>query len=235
MKKGILDESQKERDLELSKLTGISLNEIGKIKLFDCNGKLDIANLVISKNNYESIKPCKLEDLYKHTKLENLKIVMYTSVNKRGKELIKILKQTENKVCLDYGSGVGTHAIALLENNNKVEILDVAGETLDFAKKRISLRGFNVKVWTTKDVLPDNYFDLVICTNVLEHVVSPLKSLKQIHKSLKKNGTLHLLVSKSINPSKKHFKFSIDEWKTKGMKFVNENFLNKEKYLYIKK
>lgn len=235
MKKSILDESQNERDIELSKLTKVSLDEIKRIKIFDKNGKLDIVNLVKSEKNYKGIKKYEVEDLYRHTKLENLKILMYTSVNKRGKELIKILKLTRDKVCLDYGSGTGTHAIALLENSNKVEILDVEGEYLDFAKKRINSRGFNIKVWATKDILPVNYFDLIICTNVLEHVASPMRPLKQIHKSLKKNGMLHLLVSNVVNPRKKHFKFSIDEWKTEGTKFVDENFINKEKYLYIKK
>lgn len=56
---------------------------------------------------------------------------MKTSIFGRHKELINLIKKTKNKMCLDFGSGVGTHAIALAENKNIVSILDVPGPLLE--------------------------------------------------------------------------------------------------------
>lgn len=224
--KSILDETQEERDLELSKLTNIGLDKIKSMELYSAKA-LNLNKKNISKN---------FESIYKTISPEFIKTLMFTSVNRRGKELIKLLKTTKNKKCLDYGTGVATHAIALLQNNNQVDILDVKGERLDFAKQRIRSRGFSCKDWNTTDKLPDSYYDLIICTNVLEHVECPLLVLQKIHNALKTGGQLHLLVSTMVNPKKGHFKSSIDEWKTKGQQFINNNFVTtKEKYLYIKK
>lgn len=41
---------------------------------------------------------------------------------------------------------------------------------------------------------PDNYFDSVLCTEVLEHLPEPEEAIRQIKRVLKKNGYLYLTV-----------------------------------------
>jgi 2-polyprenyl-3-methyl-5-hydroxy-6-metoxy-1,4-benzoquinol methylase len=64
-------------------------------------------------------------------------------------------------------------------------------------------RGYKVLVGLYEDVserCPDNYFDLVICNDVIEHMVDHEKFLEDIKKKLKKNG--HLVGS---IPNVRHF------------------------------
>jgi len=160
---------------------------------------------------------------------------MYTSLFRRNKELFTILKKTENKVCLDFGSGSGTHAIALLENNNTVDLLDIEGPLLNFAKKRIRKRGFSYKeCFNNSKELPKNNYDLVVCADVLEHCFDPALELSLIKESLKINGLLALEVSEMVKPSSGHFGRSIDIWNKQGKKILAEHFKLVKANLYQK-
>lgn len=219
----ILTESQEVRDLELSNLTGVPVREIKKLELkskravtiydgsFEVTGEKDFINLY---------KKYKCVDYLAH-----LRTVMFTSINSRHKDLFRLIKSTENKQCLDFGSGVGSHTIALLERGNSVSILDIPGPLLSFALKRIWNRDFEVtNVYHNDSVLPKLVFDVVICTDVLEHVFDPLRELKRITNCLKPLGKLHLQVSNKVKPSSGHFKQSVLKWRENGPKFLKKHY-----------
>ncbi len=226
----IYTETQLDRDKELAGLINLDLSEIQSL---DSKIK-DVAKMS------DGPKPDDLIKLYselKFLKLNNyLKLLMSTSLHRRNKNLKKLILETKDKKCLDFGSGVGTHAIALLENYNDVSILDVKSKVMDFAIKRITLRSLCLEmVYHHDHMLPKDYFDLVICTNVIEHVADPLKELKRIHSSLKTDGCLFLEVPETIRPEAGHFEESILLWKTEGVKFVKENFKVIEECVWTKK
>jgi SAM-dependent methyltransferase len=43
---------------------------------------------------------------------------------------------------------------------------------------------------TNNEIIPDNYFDLVVVTEVLEHTLQPFDAVKEIHRILKPGGTI---------------------------------------------
>jgi 2-polyprenyl-3-methyl-5-hydroxy-6-metoxy-1,4-benzoquinol methylase len=228
----ILNETQEQRDIELSKLTEISVDKIKSIKI----------KTPESIRHYKPGVEIKTEEnflsLYKDYKyldiVAYLKTLMVTSIESRHPNLISLINLTSEKRCLDFGSGVGTHAIVLLERLNDVSILDVPGPLLDFAIKRIKLRGFNPKVYYHDSILPENIFDIVICTDVLEHVYDPIAELKKITKSLKPLGLLHLQVSRKIKPSSGHFKSTIVKWKKYGPMFLKSYYKQVKPTIYRK-
>ena len=67
-------------------------------------------------------------------------------------------------------------------------------------------------------------FDIVICTDVLEHAFNPIRELKRITNCLKPLGKLHLQVSNKVKPSSGHFKQSILKWRESGPKFLKKYY-----------
>jgi len=230
----VLKETQLQRDEELANLLGMSLEDVQKQPI-----AAPESIMVCNEERAKSITPEEYYQLYAEYAYLNwpgyIRTLMKTSSNNRHPELFRFLKGTKDKVCLDFGSGVGTHAIALLENGNSVDMLDVPGELLDFAGKRISSRGYEVLSYHNNKELVDNHYDIVVCTDVLEHVESPLKELKRIHKTMKTGGLLHLLVSCMRKPSSGHFDSSIDEWIKEGKNYVKENFEKEGATIWRKK
>lgn len=45
-----------------------------------------------------------------------------------------------------------------------------------------------------KKIIPQNYYDFVLCTEVLEHTLNPFKAIKEIKRILKKNGLVFITV-----------------------------------------
>lgn len=230
----ILDESQLDRDKELAYLTNKPLEFIQKIKIATPD------SIRVFDEASPELQPKEYINLYKTYKSLNLiayfKTLMNTSATRRHPELFKLLRTTKNKVCLDYGSGVGTHSIALIENNNEVTLYDVAGSELHhFAVHRLLARRLSCYALVHTDELPKEKYDVIICTDVLEHVADPIYELKRIKNALKPNGILHLMVSTMRKPSSGHFNSSIDIWLKDGMPFMNKYFTKVAKTIYWRK
>jgi len=225
----ILNETQLDRDIELTKILGISLKEVQSlpiatpesIRIF--NGDKEPKKKIELYSNYEYL------NWYAY-----LRTLMKTSATRRHPELFQLLRNTKNKECLDFGSGVGTHAIALLENNNEITIVDVPGKLLEFARQRILERGFAFWSFDNDEELKNCHYDLAICTDVLEHVDNPINELDRIHKALKVGGILHLQVSTMVKPSSGHFASTINIWKKYGQQCLDKYFIKEAKTIYKK-
>lgn len=230
----ILTESQLQRDEELAKLLGMSLEDVQRLPIASPD-----SIRVCSEEKAKTIIPEEYLKLYENYTYLNwpayMRTLMKTSVKNRHPELMKLLEETKNKVCLDFGSGVGTHAIALAENNNQVTLLDVPGKLFNFAIKRYTYRHGSINAQANYVKLRPETYDVVICSDTLEHVASPLKELNRIYKTMKVEGLLHLLVSTMRKPSSGHFDSSIDEWIKEGKQFVENNFKKEGATIYRRK
>jgi 2-polyprenyl-3-methyl-5-hydroxy-6-metoxy-1,4-benzoquinol methylase len=218
----ILDETQKSRDLELSALMGIPLETVESYPLAAPE------SIRIFDGSKEFLSREEMEGLYRSYDFMNvngyIRTLMMTSVERRHSELLQLLRTTSNARCLDFGSGVGTHAIALLEGGNEVTILDVQGPLMDFALKRIAERGFVVRALLHEDALALDEYDVIICSDVLEHVFDPIADLTRMSDALRKGGIMHLLVSAMKKATSGHFSRTIDRWLLEGPAMLEHYF-----------
>lgn len=90
---------------------------------------------------------------------------------------------------LEVGCGEGKFAQNLITENREiwgVELNTKAAETASSFLYRV----FDGPIEQNIDNLPDNYFDLIIFNDVLEHLIDPSSVLEQIRQKLKTNGEI---------------------------------------------
>lgn len=92
---------------------------------------------------------------------------------------------------LDIGSGAGTLAFYCNDKGNSLVGVDISKEAIDAANKSIKLLNLkNIKFEVKKFPLevPDGKYDIVICTEVIEHINNDTLAFKKIYTLLRKNG-----------------------------------------------
>lgn len=109
----------------------------------------------------------------------------------------KLLNEDINgKALLDAGSGTGWFSKEAAQKGAQVFSLDVGNKILaQVAKKCDSKR----VVGSVLDIpFPDNFFDIVISTEVIEHTTNPRLAIQEIYRVLKFDGVLVLTVPNKI-------------------------------------
>jgi len=133
-----------------------------------------------------------MKDFEKYSK-EN--IHFYTRVT--PKLLISLVRRLRLKSLADFGCGDGAILFdlqrrSLLNKVNNVIAIDLSETRLERVKKNISnVETICSDVCKVKQV-KDNQLDFVICTQVIEHVESEEKLLKEIYRVLKPGGYLYI-------------------------------------------
>ena len=122
-------------------------------------------------------------------------------------EFLKVNKFLQPQMhVLEIGVGYGYVTKGFYENGHIVSGLDISETALKNVKK------YCEKTYTLNDLekLPSNYFDIVICHNVVQHVPTDTlcEELKHIIPALKENGILAMefvssndINDKGINPT----------------------------------
>ncbi len=103
--------------------------------------------------------------------------------------LSKYIKK--NKKILDIGCGAGTIALYCGSKGNNVLGIDISAEAIRAAKKSASFLELNNVKFETRNFpveYPKAKYDLIICTEVIEHLEDDKKALKTIYKLLSPNG-----------------------------------------------
>lgn len=145
----------------------------------------DIFASVIRKSKFLRISFYKLLDLfflrawYVHRELLNIRSIF-------GNRKIEIL---------DAGSGYGQYSYFMVKNISPCEItaVDVKKEWLNDCSAFFSLKGYSNISFGQKDLLNleyNNKFDLIVCIDVMEHIVEDVKVFENYSKALKKGGFL---------------------------------------------
>ena len=84
-------------------------------------------------------------------------------------------------MALDIGSGISP--VSPIEE--KTLFMDLSREGIEFLKKK----GFNAKIGSITKIPEEDYlFDVIFCSEVLEHIKDYKKALSEMKRVLKKNG-----------------------------------------------
>ena len=112
-------------------------------------------------------------------------------------EVLVCVKELKPKTILDAGCGEGFVLSLLLEHSIKAKMtgIDISSEAIKIAKsnnRKMSLLKGDIYGLS----FDDNAFDLVLCSEVLEHLDDPRKALKELKRVSKK----YLLLSVPNEP-----------------------------------
>ena len=119
----------------------------------------------------------------------------------------------QGRKVLDVGAGVGGAALAFAFYQADVFAIDVdskylsvAHEFVSLAKTKVASRNLPLgrvqiyKISAESLAFPDSVFDFVFCSDVLEHVPYPIRTLEEIYRVLKPEGTLLIRQGFALNP-----------------------------------
>lgn len=102
-------------------------------------------------------------------------------------EMLKYLPSNAKKI-LDIGCGNGAFA-EVIKNKNQAEVWGIELMAEEAVKAKLVLdKVFSGPCENFINDLPDQYFDVIYCNDVLEHLVDPYHVLKVIQKKLVHNG-----------------------------------------------
>lgn len=134
---------------------------------------------------------------------------------RRLKKIIQVSHLNKNDTLLDLGCGEG-FLISFLPNLKRIVGVDISEIALKRAKKILKDKPDVQLIWGNAQKLniPGKSFDKIICSETLEHLPYPRKTMQEIHRLLKKNGLTIISV-----PDEKRIQFI--------MKMANFFFLDK--------
>lgn len=132
--------------------------------------------------------------------------------------LIKDFTKGENVKILDLGCGEGHLTDVIKKENQNYDVygLDYAISAIDYAVEKFKGIDF-VVADGYEPPYQDNYFDVVICNNIWEHVPDPLRLLSVISRITKDGGLL--IIS---TPSRYRFGNTLRILTGVGTKFVSK-------------
>lgn len=155
------------------------------------------------------------DGLYEYEKTVDIETIeafaMCVLRNLTREELRKTVKEKAFEKTLDVGCGIGYNLIVLLTSANIDYVIgvDVASSAVRIAKKRITKRGLKDKsdfIVCDAQFLPlkESVFDLIVCTEVLEHLYDDVKGVSEISRVARANGRVFLSVPSAKNSLRKY-------------------------------
>ncbi len=107
-----------------------------------------------------------------------------------------IIADNEKLSVLDYGCGVGTLDLYLGKMGNMVDGVDISSKAIQIAKssaEHLKLSN-NCRFFLNGefDIAQKKQYDLVLCTEVIEHIKDPISTLKVLFSLSKRNAFLFL-------------------------------------------
>ena len=123
-------------------------------------------------------------------------------LNKRFKFVCKCIYKARPNRILDYGCGAGTYLTVPLANKFS-DISFIGADSDDFSinyanKKYQHIQNLNFEV--TDQLLKSSKYEMIIASEVLEHVEDPVKFLNVLRKMLTHNGYIVLTVPNGYGP-----------------------------------
>lgn len=117
------------------------------------------------------------------------KALNYNTSKPRLSKILELAKSIDARTILDIGCATGYIGHKLKTKKNQVVGVDISKAAIKEAKKVLD-KGFVVDIENEKLPFKNDYFDLIICSEVIEHIFNIESFLKEIKRVLKKGGSL---------------------------------------------
>jgi 2-polyprenyl-3-methyl-5-hydroxy-6-metoxy-1,4-benzoquinol methylase len=129
---------------------------------------------------------------YLNITIVNFKLLFPTYRNryKFVAEQLNILKEFSIENALNLGAGEGDYDPMIANYTKKLTSCDINESDVLYAKQlNASLKNTTYQVENALQLsFPDDYFDLIVTCEVIEHVGQPVQMLREIARTLKPNG-----------------------------------------------
>ncbi len=145
--------------------------------------------------------PDEITEFYKTTDayLYDLLVEHYRFERRAVRErVVERLNFHQTNTILDYGGGIGLDAIELSKAGLSVTYFELEGVTAQFAKWLFERENQDIYVIHDINQIPNEFFDSVVCIEVLEHVSDPMRAIQDIHHCLKMGGIALITESFSL-------------------------------------
>lgn len=103
----------------------------------------------------------------------------------------------KNKSFLEVGCGLGYFSQMAYEKKARVTGIDVGNKLVEICCKKIPKGRFRVAS-ALKLPFHNNSFDVVLCTEVIEHVEDPIKAISELYRVVKKGGVVILTTPNKV-------------------------------------
>lgn len=125
-------------------------------------------------------------------------VYSHSSVPWQQKIIKDFLKMTLIKKgcrCLDAGCGIGNNLPTLLKFSKNIFACDIYDNAISYSKEKHKNAFISfIKADINQIPFPSNYFDIIICTEVIEHIDNPTQTIKELFRVLKNNSG-YLIIS----------------------------------------
>jgi 2-polyprenyl-3-methyl-5-hydroxy-6-metoxy-1,4-benzoquinol methylase len=141
-------------------------------------------------------------------------------------EMLKYIPSKATKI-LEVGCGEGNFGAALKKEGVEVWGIEYAPEEANIAKSKLD-KVFAGDIMLHLDHLPDNYFDVIVCNDVLEHLIDPYIVLEKFKNKLTTAG----IIVSSI-PNIRFFRTFYDFVFNKNWDYTDNGIMDKTHYRFF--
>lgn len=139
------------------------------------------------KWNEENVYKYNLDKFYNHPN----SVFRYIE-NKRIRKVIELAHINQTDKVLEVGCGAG-HILEQIKDGMLFGI-DISGIQIERSKKRLGDRVELIKAAAENIPYEDRFFDKILCSEVIEHVLDPGEVMKEISRVLNDKGILSLSI-----------------------------------------
>jgi len=176
------------------------------------------------QNDYSQSRP----QMY-HEKSRKIKAMRIIKLLQNYYGIIKL----KELILLDIGSSTGIIDNYLAKYFNKVIGIDIDKQAINFAHSKFKRENLQFKLDNAMELsFPNNSFDIVVCTQIYEHVPDPKRLMSEIYRVLKPNGVCYFAALNKLWPWEPHYNLLFLGWLPKKIANYYINIFRKKKNYY---
>ncbi|MGE0448829.1 MAG: methyltransferase domain-containing protein [Vicinamibacterales bacterium] len=147
-----------------------------------------------------------LTQFYNHSDAELFELIEWHAsdpIHFRTLILRDAALRQRGRAYLDYGSGIGSDAVAFAAAGFDVTVADISDVLMGFAAFRCRKHGSRLRTIDLKSqTLPPNAYDVAVCFDVLEHIPKPIPVVRRIREALRPSALFAIHAPFGVDPER---------------------------------